>query len=289
MVVAVNREAQSVLLVLVGGAVLRISVGDVYLRYVKEGLRPFLLVSGVLLVVLGATSLWRESFSRRASRAEATPGGAGSGAAGSGAAGGAADGQAEAILTDPIVVPAASGPTVVDEASLHGHDHGHGPRVAWLLLLPVFAIILVAPPALGSYAATRGSGAVAEPTSDYAPLPPGDPVEVTLTEYAGRAIWDAGRSLTGRTVRMTGFVTPSETAGGDAYLARIALSCCAADGRPIKVAVRGLRVADHPPDTWLTITGRYVAAPRSAAGATIPTLEPEDIRRIPAPVQPYEG
>ncbi|HEX6245842.1 MAG TPA: hypothetical protein VFZ61_33185, partial [Polyangiales bacterium] len=36
----------------------------------------------------------------------------------------------------------------------HGHDHGHHePRVGWLLILPVLGLLLVAPPALGSYAA----------------------------------------------------------------------------------------------------------------------------------------
>ena len=44
-----NREAQSVVALLVGGAVLRISLTDVYLRYVKEGLRPFLIAAGLLM------------------------------------------------------------------------------------------------------------------------------------------------------------------------------------------------------------------------------------------------
>src|SRR5690606_39467325 len=30
----------------------------------------------------------------------------------------------------------------------HGHDHHGGPRVAWLLVLPVVAVFVVAPPAL---------------------------------------------------------------------------------------------------------------------------------------------
>lgn len=56
----------------------------------------------------------------------------------------------------------------------HGHGHDHGPRVAWLLVLPVFAILLIAPPPLGAYAAGRESGAVARPAStEYAPLPAG--------------------------------------------------------------------------------------------------------------------
>ena len=35
-----NRQAQAVILLLIGGAVLRTSLTDLYLRYVKEGLRP---------------------------------------------------------------------------------------------------------------------------------------------------------------------------------------------------------------------------------------------------------
>ena len=41
-----NRQAQAVVLLLLGGAVLKASVTDMYLRYVKEGLRPFLIAAG---------------------------------------------------------------------------------------------------------------------------------------------------------------------------------------------------------------------------------------------------
>ncbi|HEV2870085.1 MAG TPA: TIGR03943 family protein, partial [Actinomycetota bacterium] len=36
----------------------------------------------------------------------------------------------------------------------YGHDHG-APRSGWLLALPVLVLLLVAPPALGSFAASR--------------------------------------------------------------------------------------------------------------------------------------
>ncbi|HUR09094.1 MAG TPA: DUF1980 domain-containing protein, partial [Nonomuraea sp.] len=57
----------------------------------------------------------------------------------------------------------------------HGHEHEHGPRVAWLLAVPVFAIVLVAPPALGSFAA--GS-------EDDAPAPR-PPTPVAYRQLAG--------------------------------------------------------------------------------------------------------
>ncbi|HEV2894093.1 MAG TPA: TIGR03943 family protein, partial [Actinomycetota bacterium] len=55
----------------------------------------------------------------------------------------------------------------------HGHDHG-APRSGWLLALPVLVLLLVAPPALGSFAASR-QGAPATQAGDatgvFPPLP----------------------------------------------------------------------------------------------------------------------
>lgn len=237
-----NREAQSVVLLLVGGAVLRISLSDVYLRYVKEGLRPFLIVSGVLLVVIAAVTLWRELFNRRAAHAD-------------------------------------------------GHDHhGHGgPKVAWLLILPVLAVFLIAPPALGSYAASREASTVNIPASDFPPLPSGDPVKLTVLDYATRAVWENGVSMQGRTIKLSGFL--SERPGGGLYLTRIILTCCAADGRPIKVGLSGDVPGDLRPDQWVEVIGTYDPVTDSDAGRNenIPYLKIESLKEIPAPSQPYES
>ncbi|MEU3098836.1 TIGR03943 family protein [Streptomyces sp. NPDC006967] len=51
-----RRPLQTVLLLLSGAGLLRIALfGDLYLRYVKEGMRPLLIGSGVLLILLGLT------------------------------------------------------------------------------------------------------------------------------------------------------------------------------------------------------------------------------------------
>ena len=55
-----NKEVQPVVLVLVGAAVLKISLGEAYLRYVKESLQPFLVASGVVLVLLGLLSACKD-------------------------------------------------------------------------------------------------------------------------------------------------------------------------------------------------------------------------------------
>jgi uncharacterized repeat protein (TIGR03943 family) len=138
----VNRQAQAVILLLVGGAILRTSLTDLYLRYVKQGLRPLLIVAGLLLVIAAVMTLWYELR-----------------------------GKGEQHTHDD------------------GHGHSHEPRVAWLLILPVFALLLVAPQALGSYAADR-TGTALQQVSDFPPLPDGDPARISVLDYASHT-WPA--------------------------------------------------------------------------------------------------
>jgi len=236
----VNRQAQGIVMLLLGGAILKASLGDLYLRYVKEGLRPFLIAAGLLLVAAAAATLWYELRPRPAA---------------------------------PL------------------GEHHHEPQVGWLLILPVLGLLLVTPPALGSYAAGQSGTVLAaapDTGSDYPALPAGDPVPVTLLDYASRAVFDGGRSLTGRNVALTGFVTPG--ADGQPMLARIVLSCCAADGRPIKVGLSGNTPAGVEPDTWLRIVGTYDPKvgrdPVNQAG--LPYLEVDSFTEITPPRKQYE-
>ena len=234
-----NRQAQALLLLLVGGAVLRASVTDQYLRYVKTGLRPLLLGTGVVLIVAAVATFW---FERRAARA----------------AGG---------------------------AKSHGHRE---PRVAWLLLLPLFALILVAPPALGSYAATRTGTALQRPFG-FPDLPAGDPLRISVNDYATRAVYDQGRSLAGRRVELTGFVTIGPH--GTPYLTRMVLNCCAADAQPVKVGLAGDVPAGLQPDTWLDVVGTYTAklTRDEVNHGPIPFLDVSRAIRVPAPRDRYEN
>jgi len=235
----VNKQAQAVIMLLFGGAILKASLSDLYLRYVKEGLRPFLIGAGVLLVAAAALTLWYD---------------------------------------------------LRGKADAHGSGHDHEPKVGWLLLLPVLGLLLVAPPALGSYAAGQAGTVLTAPgtDSDYPALPAGDPVEVGLLDYASRAVFDGGRSLTGRNLRLTGFVTPGPD--GQPMLARMVMSCCAADGRPIKVALSGDVPAAVPADTWIQVDGAWSDKTEQdpVNQAQVPFLEVRSWREVPAPKQQYE-
>lgn len=235
------------MLLLLGTACVRIGFDGTYLYYVKDILRWPLVASGVVVAVLGLIGLV-------ASVRKPVP---------------HAHEHAEA------------------EASCAEGNHSHVPRVAWLLTLPVFAILLIAPGPLGAYAAARDPGTVAKPAgnSDFPPLPAGDgPAALPVYEYAVRAIWDEGRSLFERDVALTGFV--SKNPAGGWYLTRIQLACCAADGLATKVEVR-----DAPPlpeDTWVQVVGRWEPATATDPTQAIAAMRTTSVTVVPAPADPYE-
>lgn len=250
-----RRYGPAVLLALVGAAILRVSLfSELYLRYVQAGLRPYLVVSGVALVLLGVVV----GVVARAA--------------------GEHDGHEESDESEE-----RGG----HEEERDGHTHGPmRPRVAWLLALPALALLLFPPPALGSYSAEREAAQrTARGVGGFPALPSGNPLDLTLGEFGSRAVYDSSRSLEGRTVRLTGFVTRGDD--GTWYVTRLLVSCCAADATSGKAEVRG---ADAPPvDTWVTVTGTW--HPRGELGSAAawpPVLDVTSVRRVPPPGNPYE-
>ncbi len=252
-----DERTQGAMLLAVGGVALRLGLTDAALAYVKIGLQPFLVISGVILVVLGAVAVLRAFRSPQA-----------------------------AALAEPEPADLHGH---VDEGG-HAHDHSHGPAVAWMLLLPLLALLLIAPPPLGAFAATRGSDAVPVDTrTSYPPL--AEPVdgasELKLSEFVFRALYDEERSLEGAPLRLSGFVSATEDGGFT--LSRFTLNCCAADARPINVRVDAGGAAPAV-DSWVEVEGTWVAADALEAGETleVPVLVAEAVAPIEEPVQPYE-
>jgi uncharacterized repeat protein (TIGR03943 family) len=247
----VNRQAQAAVLFLLGAALLHAGLTDLYLRYVKAGLRPMLLASGVVLIAAALATVWYEWRAKKEAHADHA-------------------GHAEHA----------------EHAEHAGHAHRE-PRVSWLLVLPLLALILVAPPALGSYSALRAGTALQQPYG-YADLPADGTLRLSLVDYAGRAIYDHGRSLQGRQIKVTGFVALDHS--GSPYLVRMALNCCAADAQPVKIGLTGRIPPVLQPDTWLEVTGTYTARRTKdpVNHGPIPYLDVTAARPVPTPQDPYD-
>ncbi|MFD3313504.1 TIGR03943 family putative permease subunit [Streptomyces sp. NPDC058694] len=245
---------QGVLLILCGAALLRIALfSELYLRYVKEGLRPYLVVSGVALIALGVVGMIRRTNEED-------------------------EQEQEHEAHEEHDQDAHSGQD-------HSHNHTRNPRIAWLLTAPALALLLFPPPALGSYSAGREEARVAaQGTGTFPELPAGDPVDLTLGAFASRAEWDTGASMKDRTVRLTGFVTRDDD--GTWYIARLLVTCCAADAQALKVEIRA---ADAPTaDAWVTVTGTWHPTGKPGSDTARPVLNATSVKRIPTPSDPYE-
>ncbi|MEU3422179.1 TIGR03943 family protein [Streptomyces murinus] len=232
-----KRILQSGLLVLCGLGLLRISlVTDLCLRYVKESMRPLLIASGCVLVLLGLVSAVLDR--RRHQR----------------------------------------------EYGTHGHDHSHVPRVAWLLLLPALSLLCYAPPALGAYTASRQPPKPIVQQSEFAPLAAISPLPMTLSDFTSRVQQDRARALKGRTVLMTGIVTPHGKGSWD--LTRIIINCCAADAQSVKVRVYGGPVL--PANTWVTVTGAWHPVGTLGTSSAAVALDARTVKKVPRPINGYQ-
>jgi uncharacterized repeat protein (TIGR03943 family) len=249
----VDERTQGALLLALGGIALRLGLTDAALAYVKPSLQPPLAAAGLTLAVLGVVAV------RRAFRSERHGGDAGG-------------------------HPGAPDPA-------HQHAHG-GPGIAWLLVLPLLSLLLVAPPPLGAFAAARQSDLIPVDTrSSYGPLPgPVDgAVPLSLVEFVYRALYDGDRSLEGERVRLTGFVSDADVPGGY-QLSRFTVSCCAADARAVDVVLVDGQPAP-PVDTWLEVEGTWRPGETVAPGEATtqpPVLEVATRRSVEAPAEPYE-
>lgn len=246
-----SREAQTLVLVLLGGILLHAGATDLYLRYVKAGSQPLLLAAGAVLVIAAIATAWYEWRQQKAT---------------------------QKTVPEP-------GEDVQHNQQAHSHRE---PRICWLLLLPLLGLSLVAPPALGSYTATNTGTALRQvgvPDS----LPPTGPLQLGVLDYARRAVYDHGHSLADRPITLTGFITADRD--GAPYLTRMILNCCAADAQPIKVGLSGQLPPVLQPDTWFTLTGTYTARQTADPinGGPVPFIDISRADPVPAPPDTYES
>ncbi len=196
-----------------------------------------------------------------------------------------------ALVAMAVDIRRGAAPATHDPHGGHGgHDgHSHSGSVAWLLLVPVVVLIFVAPPALGPQAFSTSVTDVSTEVlrREFPPLPPGRAPEVAVPEVAIRAAQDSAGTLNNRLITVIGF-TLLEAGGVD--LGRVAIVCCAADARLVRIHLRGPAAAqamDLPDETWVRVEGTVTEGSATTDPASIATLEITALTPIDEPANTY--
>ncbi len=312
-----NKETQSIVVTLLGGLLVSITLSGRFTSYVKPGFAPLLLIGGGILIVVGVLSLIlaiRADVKADRERKQAL-------AAPASAAGATQphSGHLSEVDASETHASETNGP----ETDAHGHDHASS-KSPWLILVPVLVLLLVAPPALGADAVARnassqalagmtvvpadqpgskdatggggykfndGSGSAADSAGSrrtmHFPALEGQNPTVGLKDLILRALYDADYSVRDVPVTVTGFVAPPGQGYGDGYtIARMVISCCAADANPMQLHVAG--EAPYPANTWVQAVVTVDADSATLDNGYVPTVTVSSMTAVEQPSDPYE-
>ncbi|RMI32303.1 TIGR03943 family putative permease subunit [Nocardia stercoris] len=243
-----NRVAQNFVLLLIGGAICKIALDGTYLRYVKPGLHPYLVVSGVLLVLLALSAIGRDIRGRDAGSGHHTE-------------------RPHWLLLAPIaalliVVPPALGARSVQTGAAAQADiakpAGDDGKFAFPPL-PSGAAPTIRLYDLIDRAAYDSSGSL-------------DTRDITVIGFIVHTAEDG-------TARLDG-----SHDGLD--LARLVITCCVADAQTMRIHLGG-NVPELSDDTWVQVRGRVVPGSARPDNQMTPTVNVVSLQQIPQPARVY--
>ncbi|WP_353651019.1 TIGR03943 family protein [Nakamurella sp. A5-74] len=301
-----NKEAQSVVVGLLGGLLIGITVSGKFTSYVRPGFGPLLMAAGIILVGIGIVSLVTV-VRGEVRRDRAAAGRAGADAGHHGDSDSADRDRADSDRADRGAHDA------------HGHQHDRS-RAAWMILAPILMLVVVSPAALGADAVARSAGAqglvgqaptpikktaadgyapndgsgsagsgssVGRRTIPFDPLPAGPNPVIGVKDLVMRALYDGTNSVATTPVTVVGFISPA----GDGYtagytIARMAINCCAADANPTRIHVDGS--APFPVNSWVAAVVTAQEGTATEANNYVPVVEVRSIEQVQQPTDPYE-
>ena len=209
--------------------------------------------------------------------------------------------QRYVVFTTGMAVVAlvmASG-SVITQSRTHRHTHlAWWRRVAACVMVCMVAgmALLVPPTALTTTTATQrgiNKGAVTRLSTDKLSqasiFAQRDYSHLTIKEWAGLLAQTHDSAFyRGKTVNLTGFVTPDVADAQVFYVSRFVVTCCAVDAQAVGVPVYapGWRER-YQPNSWVAVTGDFAAHPQQHHQQLIVVM-PRSITPTTQPKEPYE-
>lgn len=290
-----NRTTQSVLIALLGGSLLSITVTGRFTAYVKPGFGPLLLLGGSVLIVVGVLSI---GFGLRSDRNAEHETGADIGTAAEPGSHEHSHERSKApwlILAPILVLLLLSPPALGADAVRRNAGSQALAGVGGVTPQTGSGADVAAGGTPGGYAPNDGSGrgigtanfAKKRPTMSFPALPAGKDPTLTLKEFILRALYDGDNSVSDNDITVVGFIAPTDDGYAGGYsLARVTISCCAADASPLRVHVDG--APKFPTDTWVTAVISAQPGTADQDNNYVPTVDLTAISRVRQPADPYE-
>lgn len=292
-------ETQSIIVTLLGGLLISITVSGRFTSYVRPGFKWLLLVAGAILVVVGIVSLvLAVRADMKAGRDHDATGGDHDEADAHGHD--HSTSKAPWLILAPVLVlllvapPALGADAVARNAGsqgLAGYDAAAASGTAAPAKTDVGGKDGTSGVS-GGYAFNDGSGSVYDSsggrrTMHFDPLSGTDP-QLSMKEFVLRSLYDADRSLdTGTPVTVTGFIAPAGDGFDTGYtIARMSISCCAADANPLQLHVDG--TMPYPSNTWVQAVVVNVPNTGTLDNDYVPTVTVNSMQTIDQPDDPYE-
>jgi uncharacterized repeat protein (TIGR03943 family) len=259
-------------LLAIGGFAIRLALSGELIRYVKASLKPWLLLSGIVVVVAALVRLLGDDTHDVS----------------------VDDDHHHDHLHHEQLEREHVDHEHVDHEHVgpnHHDGHHHSHRVAMLLVLPVLLAVVIAPPPLGSFALSRSSRRSPQVNvskgsgNSYPALPSSSqPLSMSLFELQSRVATDGVKSVANHRLKLVGFVVSSNS--GPSRIARFRIACCAADAAPAVVVVATTRPLPKG-DSWVELTGS-VTETATFEGETTAKFNADTVVAIPTPDDPYE-
>lgn len=189
--------------------------------------------------------------------------------------------------------------SVITQSRVHQQTHFTWWRraTACVMVCMVAGMALLVPPtALTTTTATQrgiNKGAVtqlsADKLSQASIFAQRDYSHLTIKEWAGLLAQTHDSAFyRGKTVNLTGFVTPDTADSQIFYVSRFVVTCCAVDAQAVGVPVYapGWRER-YQPNSWVTVTGDFAAHPQQHRQQPI-VIMPRSVTSTTQPKEPYE-
>lgn len=147
----------------------------------------------------------------------------------------------------------------------------------------------------GGYAPNDGSGSAVgtkafakeRPTMSFPALAAGNDPRLTLKDFVLRALYDGTNSVSNNDITVAGFIAgPGDGFTGGYSLARMTISCCAADATPMRVHIQD--AAKYPVNSWVFAVISAQPGTANADNDYVPTVDVSSMRPISQPSDPYE-